>query len=297
MRTLALTVTLLLALAPAARAGKPIKPRPQCPDMYIGYTKADAGKYRAALLCLMSAVRRDQKLNALEDNAKLRRAGQRWANHLGKTGETTHGKSVAEIPKRIAKAGYRASAVNEGLGIGSADSTPYDLAASMMTDFACTEILDPRFRDAGVGVNLGRIKGFGRGIHVVVEFGLKRHAKPPRSNRRPADSCGHRLPRAQSSPVGPAGSLPEAHETDVTVTVQCLAKRACTFDATLKLAHQGDKANLHVDRLGPGKTTELKFPFAAQSIDDEQADQHPGVDLRLVSTKPYAFTDTFSAGL
>jgi uncharacterized protein YkwD len=290
-------LTLLAIATPVAQAGKPIKPRPQCPDMYLQYSKADAGKFRDALLCLMSAVRRDQKLNALEGDDKLRKAGQRWANHLGKTGETTHGTSVAQIPKRIAKAGYRASAVNEGLGLGSPDSTPYDLMASMMTDFACTEILDPRFRDAGVGVNLGKLKGFGRGIHVVVEFGLKRNAKPPRSNRGPADGCGHRLPRAQTSPVGPAGAAPQVHDTDITVAVECAAKRACTFDATLKLVHDGAKSKLHTDALAPGQTTELVFPFAAEDITSERANKHPGIDLHFVSTKPYPFEDTFSASI
>jgi uncharacterized protein YkwD len=249
MRALLLVVTVLGIAAPAAQAGRPITPRPQCPDMYVRYAKADAVRYRDALLCLISAVRRDQKLNALHADERLRKAGQRWANHLGRTGETTHGKSVAQIPKRIAKAGYKASAVNEGLGIASADGTPYDLVSLMMTDFACTEILDPRFRDAGVGVSLGRLDGFGRGIHVVIEFGLKRGAKPPRTNRRPANTCSHRLPRPQASPVGPAGAAPAVGDSDITISVRCSAKRTCAFDAELKLVHDGATANLHVDAL------------------------------------------------
>ncbi|MEA2123716.1 MAG: hypothetical protein QOI80_498 [Solirubrobacteraceae bacterium] len=297
MRTLVLALAAIAVAAPVAQAGKPIKPRPQCPDMNIRYSNADAGRFRDAVLCLMSAVREDQKLNALKDNAKLRKAGQRWANHLGKTGETTHGKSVAEIPRRIAKAGYRASAVNEGLGLDGKEGTPYGLVASMMTDFACTEILDPRFRDAGVGVNRGKLKGFGRGIHVVVEFGLKRNAKPPRTNRGPADSCGHRLPPAQTSPVSPAGPAPEVHDTDITIEVQCYAERACAFDATLKLVHAKAKSTLHTDSLAPGQTTELVFPFAADDLRDERGNKHPGIDVHFVSTKPYAFEDTFSAGI
>src|SRR3954469_8474784 len=103
----------LTVLAPAAEAGKRIPKRPDCADQTIAYSKENAGRYRAAVLCLMSFVRHNQGLNKLSQDGKLQKAGQTVADQLGKTGETTHGTSGAEIPKRIAKAGYRAQALNE----------------------------------------------------------------------------------------------------------------------------------------------------------------------------------------
>src|SRR6476660_1826726 len=135
----------LTVLTPTAQAGKPISKRPDCPDQTIAYSKKNAGRYRAAVLCLMSFVRANQGMNKFSRDTKLQTAGQRWANRLGQTGETTHGKSVAEIPKRIARAGYKAQALNEGLGLGAPSDSPYLLVDNMMTGFACTEILDPRF--------------------------------------------------------------------------------------------------------------------------------------------------------
>src|SRR4051795_11956431 len=206
-RKLVIALLALTVLAPAAQAGKRISKQPHCADQTIAYSKKNAARYRASVLCLMSFVRHNQGLNKFSQDDKLEKAGQKWADRLGQTGDTTHGKSVAEIPKRIAKAGYRAQALNEGLGLGAPSDSPYALVDNMMTGYACTEILDPRFRDAGVGVNLGKLKGFGRGIHVVVEFGLKVGAKQPSRKSTPAKTCSHALPRlkVKTSPAFPAG--------------------------------------------------------------------------------------------
>src|SRR3954447_7025454 len=297
-RKLVVPLLALAVLAPSADAGKRISKTPKCPDQTITYSKKNAEKYRAALLCLMSFVRENQGMNKLSKDSKLQKAGQKWADVLGQTGETTHGKSVAEIPKRIAKAGYKAQALNEGLGVGPADNSPYDLMSNMMTDYACTEILDPRFRDAGVGVNLGKIKGFGRGVHVVVEFGLKVGAKQPSRKTTPAKTCSHALPRlkVKTSPAFPSG-LPKVNSDSIAVAISCAAKTACTFDATVKLAHQGATSTQHVAGLAPHTAKTVTFPFHPAAIKAERQNKKPGIDLDIHSTAPYAFTDTFSVGI
>lgn len=289
----------LTVLAPAAQAGKRISKRPDCADQTIAYSKKNAARYRAAVLCLMSFVRVNQGLNELSESGDLQQAGQGWANHLGKTGGTTHGKTVAEIPKRIAKAGYKAQALNEGLGLGAPSDSPYALVDNMMTDYACTEILDPRFRDAGVGVNLGKLKGFGRGIHVVVEFGLKQGAKQPSHKTGPAKSCGHALPEltVKTSPATPLPVSPKVTADSVVIAIGCSAKTACTFDATVKLAHEGATSTQHVDGLEPNASKEVTFPFDSAALKAEKQNAHPGIDLKIHSTAPYDFTDTFSVGI
>src|SRR4051794_31130072 len=124
-RKLVIALLALTVLAPGAEAGKRISKTPDCADQTIAYSKENAARYRAAVMCLMSFVRHNQGLNKLKQDGKLQKAGQKWADVLGATGETTHGKSVAEIPKRIAKAGYKAQALNEGLGLGGPSDSPY----------------------------------------------------------------------------------------------------------------------------------------------------------------------------
>ena len=299
MRKLLLLVLLLtLTAAPAAHAGKSIKQRPDCTDQYVQYSKRTAERYRYAVLCLMSFARTQFKLNALKQSAQLEKAGQKWASHLAKTGETTHGPSVALIPKRILEAGYRAQAVNEGLGIGDPSYTPYDIVDSMMHDFACTEILDPRFRDAGVGLKRGKSKLVGGpGIHVVVEFGLKATAKVPSTNGKPAKSCSHGFPARPSSPVMPVPVAPAIDGDQITGQLRCVTNKACAFEASLKLVHQGAVSRAGVDALAPSSTTEVVFTFPAGAIAEEQAGNNAGVELKIASTKPYAFDDVFSVGI
>ena len=189
MRALTVAFAALALTAPSAHAGKPITKLAACADQDMQYqSSADAKRYRAAVFCLINAVRKTQGFGPLKRDARLEKAGQGWATAQRRVAGISHGKSVAEIPKRIARAGYRASALNEGLGLGEPSATPYDLAANMMDDYACTEILDPRFRDAGVGVSQGPV------MHVVVEFGLKRGSKAPSQNTKPSKTCPHSLP-------------------------------------------------------------------------------------------------------
>src|SRR3954451_5738132 len=298
-RRLMVALLALAVLAPTAQAGKRISKAPNCPDQTITYSKKNAERYRAALLCLMSFIRDNQGMNKLHKDAKLQKAGQKWANVLGQTGETTHGKSVAEIPKRIAKAGYKAQALNEGLGLGPADNSPYDLMSNMMTDYACTEILDPRFRDAGVGVNLGKIKGFGRGVHVVVEFGLKVGAKQPSRKTTPAKTCSHALPHlvVKQSPAGPLPVSPTVKSDRIIVPIGCSAKTACTFDATVKLTHQGAATTVHVDGLKPNSYQSVTFMFDPAAIKAEKASKNPHIDLKIHSTAPYDFMYSDGTGI
>ena len=298
MRSACLALIVLACLVPAAEAGRAVKHRPDCPDMYAHYLgKADRARFRSGVLCLMSALRKEFHLNALTRDARLETAGQGWANHLARTGRANHGKSYAEIPKRIARAGYRAQAVNEGLGIGLADETPYSLMRSMMTDFACTEILDPRFRDAGVGVSVGRLAGYpGPGIHVVAEFGLKASAKVPSHDNRPARTCSHRLPAPPATVLAPTRQ-PTVGDTDVTVTVKCVARQACEGDAVLELAKRGKRATAPVPSLAPGATTDLDFAFPAADIAAERKAKGGGVNLLLRTSRPVAFEDLFSTAI
>jgi uncharacterized protein YkwD len=194
---LAFVVLLVLGVAPAAHAGPPIKNLGTCDAQDATYAQPDdATDFKAAVVCLISEIRKSQSLNVLRADAKLAKSAQGHATNQARAGALSHGKSVNEIPKRIARAGYKATALNEGLGIGISDQTAYEIVTSMMQDFACTEILDPRFRDVGVGVSLGKLRGApgANYVHVVVHFGLKAGKKAPSTKQTAAKSCPHRLP-------------------------------------------------------------------------------------------------------
>lgn len=276
----ALALSLVAALLPAhALAGPPIKRLAACEDQSARYSgPTDAVRFRAAVLCLMSSARKAQGLPTLARDAKLERSAQGHATSQAKSGALSHGKSTSEIPKRIARAGYKAAAVNEALGIGTGDETAYALVARMMEQFPCTQILDPRFRDAGVGVSIGKLKGApgSNYVHIVVNFGLKATAKAPSRKTRPAATCPHALPAP--GVLRPVGTGPVAQGTTATVRFTCTGATACLEEATLELVHGGATAKAAVS-IGAGQSADVTFTFDAAALEQELASTPPQARL------------------
>lgn len=301
LTVLAVTAAALLAgAAPAAHGGSRITRLASCPDQEMRYAgPGDAVRFRAAVVCLVSAVRRSQGLNAVKRSPALERAGQGWATTQARTGAVSHGRSVAGIPRRIARAGYRADALNEGLGFGEPGDSPYKVVSSMMGDFACTEILDPRFRDVGAGVSLGKLDFSlaGRGVHVVLEFGLRRGQRPPSGRTRPAKTCPHALPRPLGIAVRPAPQLPAVGADAVTITLTCAGSRPCAFSATLALALRNTQTTLSGLTLAAGQSAPFTFALPAADLAAERAASGGGLDLTVVTTAPTAGRDRYSVDL
>lgn len=257
----------LLVAAPAAHAGAPITGMDPCPDQGARYASpADAATVKRAVLCVISEVRQAQGLPALKLDARLARSAQRHATGQARAGTMTHGR-IADIPKRIARAGYRAAALNEGLGLGAPDSSAYDLVGVMVQGGACSQILDPRFRDAGVGVSVGRLRGMPgpRFVRLVVHFGLKAGAKPPSSKRRPAATCPHALPEGGRLEPADERAISTVQGATITVRLRCAGKTGCDDEVTLKLL-PGDAAQTRHVTLAAGRTTALAFTFTEAEV-------------------------------
>src|SRR4051794_3004071 len=194
MRPLATAAAIaLLVTAAPARAGTPIKKLPACADSYLIYSPQALPRFRTAMLCLINAARKTQHLPALGRDAKLEAVAQSQSK-----GNGGHGRTLAEIGKRFEKKGYKPAAYNEAFTFLDKPTvpTPYAFVAEAMSHrtVPCSEILDPRFRDVGVGISENSSGLF---YNLTLEFGLKRGAKQPSSDYTKAASCPHKLPPAR----------------------------------------------------------------------------------------------------
>jgi uncharacterized protein YkwD len=99
-------------------------------------------------------------------------------------GVFTHGDDPGA---RISAAGYRWSTWGENIATGYA--TPRAVVSGWMHSAGhCRNILDPAFRDVGVGVVARGVRPY-RGATWTEDFGLARGARPPSRNFGPADRC------------------------------------------------------------------------------------------------------------
>jgi uncharacterized protein YkwD len=134
---------------------------PACPDARLTPTEADLGLIRAATLCLVNRERVARGERALRLNPRLQRAAVMhtasmafgdYFEHSGPGGETPVG--------RMRAAGYISSShvayeVGENIAWGTlALATPRAIVSAWMRSPGHrANILDPRFRDTGIGIS------------------------------------------------------------------------------------------------------------------------------------------------
>src|SRR4051794_15687960 len=298
MRLVPLLVAAALLSAPltTAGAGTPIKHALGCPDEYTPYSTQTLPQFRAATLCLVNAVRKTQRLPALKRDARLEAVAQSQSK-----GNGGHGRTLAEIGKRFEKKGYKPAAYNEGFTFldKPAAPTPYAFLAEAMSHktVPCSEILDPRFRDVGVGVSENSSGLF---YNLTLEFGLKRGAKQPSSDYTKAASCPHKLPAPlfTTIPLEP-GSIPTANGGTVSAGLVCLAKTDCVIDtATLTLVSAKASATLTAPgTLPPGPRGTLTFEFDPAAVQSELGSSNPSISLAFSASKPAKYDDVFTGPL
>jgi uncharacterized protein YkwD len=181
-----MAVAACAALVPAAAAtGSAAGPR-GCSNANRRATATDAAAMRAAVLCLVNRQRRQRHLRALHANGKLDHSAQRWTSHMVAAGVFSHG---ANFAARITAAGYRWSAAGENIATGY--PTPRAVVAGWMRSAGhCRNILDPTFRDLGIGVVARPVRGYAGGPATWTEdFGLAQGQRPPSHNFGPASGC------------------------------------------------------------------------------------------------------------
>jgi uncharacterized protein YkwD len=295
-------VAALAALAlvtPAAEAGAPIKKLPSCEHAYLfpfseATPKAD---FRDGLLCLINAVRKSQHLPALKRNAKLESVAQAQSDKFQRTGSGSHGNTLAEIGKRFEKKGYKPAAYNEAFALANAPASPYGLLVAMMRTktVPCTEILDPRFRDIGIGFTTG-----GFVTTAALEFGLKRGAKQPSNDYSKALSCPHKVPAPllTAPPIDGAEPLPMATGDTVRAGMRCIGKLDCEVSAEMTLDHAKATSKLPAGITIPaGQSVTLSFTFDPAAIQSELSAAQPSITLHFTVTKPSQYSDVLNGPL
>ena len=176
-------------------------------------------------------------------------------------------------------------------------ATPYLFLSSILgrAGVPCSEILDPRFRDLGIGATVA-----GAGVDTLaLEFGLRAGQRQPSRNTRAASTCPHKPPApvVTGMPVVPAGAAPTAAGATVSLRLRCAARAPCTLTSTLSLPDAGATADSGTVTIPAGATRTISYTFAGNAVSAEQTSPNPHVSLRIKVTAPVPYSGTISGPL
>jgi len=138
---------------------------------------------RSSVLCLLNRIRGHHKLHPLVYNQALRDSASAHSASMVVHGYFAHEGPGGSMDHRISRAGYLASAgefvIGEDIGGGDGHrGSPMAVVRDWMhSPVHRANILDPKFRDAGVGVARGfPLDGSGaRAATYTVDFGARTH--------------------------------------------------------------------------------------------------------------------------
>ena len=179
----------LVAAAPAPAAG-------DCAGADLLPTPQDARPFARSTLCLLDAERSSAGLRALSTRATLSRAAAGYSAQMVREAFFAHRPPAGpELAGRLARAGYLSRAatdwlVGENLAWATgAAATPRQLVAAWMASPGHRRnILEPSFRDVGIGVAAGTPTAGPDGVTVTTEFGVRQvratGRRPARVHRR-----------------------------------------------------------------------------------------------------------------
>jgi uncharacterized protein YkwD len=170
--------TLAAALLPTAPAHAAKAP---CGDSTAAPRRLDLHQMRSSVLCLLNRIRRHHHLHPLAYNKALRASASAHSTAMVVHGFFAHGGPGGSMDHRISRAGYLATAgefvIGEDIGGGDGLSgSPMAVVLDWMHSRPHREnVLDPLFRDAGVGVARGfPLDGAGpRAATYTVDFGAR----------------------------------------------------------------------------------------------------------------------------
>ncbi len=157
----------------------------QCPDAMTPASAAPAAALRAAVLCLINGERRRFGLPPLGANAGLDRMAQSWSTFMVAHDEYDHAAFVA----RLGAFGYHWRTAGENIATGYA--TPRGVVLAWMSSQEhCRNILEPVFRDVGVGVVPGYVPMAANiGSTWTLDLGLRASEPPASGNTGPQSGC------------------------------------------------------------------------------------------------------------
>jgi uncharacterized protein YkwD len=172
-RTLAVLAA-TAALVPTATATA----QASCANADKHPAEASVTQLRAATVCLVNVERHKHGRGALRSNTGLALAGQRHARDMVSRRYFAHDSLAgADFKSRILRAGYLRSGggavLGENLAWGSIDkATPRAIVRSWMASPAHrANILQPKFREIGIGVVRASPRGLAQAGTYAAEFG------------------------------------------------------------------------------------------------------------------------------
>jgi uncharacterized protein YkwD len=168
--------------APAATLALPT-PAAQaryCPRADLQPTPHNLAKVSRATRCLLNRQRHRHHLHGLRPDPALRRAASRYARQMVRQRFFEHTSPLGTtFVQRIARTAYLADAngwsLGENLAWGSEVlARPRQIVRAWMhSPGHRRNILDPRFREVGIGIVLGTPRGSAPGATYVNEFGRR----------------------------------------------------------------------------------------------------------------------------
>lgn len=164
----AVTVAALSAPSQALAAG--------CPNENANPNAIGPMKAKAATLCLLNKERRARGLRPLKLNHKLSVAARRHARSMARRNYFSHGDFVGRIRAARYFTGARSWTVGENIAWGSWNfATPASINDGWMRSQKHRDnILNPRFREIGIGVAKGApVGGQSLGATYATDFGAR----------------------------------------------------------------------------------------------------------------------------
>jgi uncharacterized protein YkwD len=181
-------VALLCGFALSAPAG--VQAVDECAGADVVATPQGARSFERSTLCLLNAKRRSAGLRALSTRSLLSRAAVGYSAQMVRESFFAHRAPAGpDLAARLTRAGYLSRAatdwfVGENLGwaTGTAATPRQLLAAWMASPGHRRNILEPAFRDVGIGVAPGTPAAGPDGVTVTTDFGT-RHIRAARRRR------------------------------------------------------------------------------------------------------------------
>ena len=148
-----------------------------CAGADVVRTPQEAHAFERSTLCLLNAQRSSAGFRALSTRPVLSRAAARYSARMVRESFFAH----RDLAGRLARAGYISHAatdwlVGENLAWATGVlATPRQLVAAWMASPGHRRnILEPAFRDIGIGVASGTPSSSPDGVTVTTEFGTRR---------------------------------------------------------------------------------------------------------------------------
>jgi uncharacterized protein YkwD len=169
----------ILCAAAAASSSPAAAAEPSCAHASTTPAHLSASAASRTLRCLIDGVRREHGLRSVRSNGRLALAARRHAQDMAAHDFFAHvSPGGATVESRVERAGYLGGVrewwLGEALAWGQARAgAPRAILKGLLASPPHRAILlDPSFRDVGVGVAKGTPRGAGHGaLTVTLDFG------------------------------------------------------------------------------------------------------------------------------